>query len=60
MIKKNSNLKGVSFLILAMLIISLQGIVVKRMGGSYPVLEMVILRNVVALPFTLLFFRFEG
>lgn len=32
----------------------------KKLGGSYPVLEMVVLRNVVALPFTLLFFRMEG
>lgn len=56
----NSNLKGIGFLVLAMLIISLQGIVVKWIGGDYPVLEMVVFRNVVALPFTLLFFRFEG
>jgi drug/metabolite transporter (DMT)-like permease len=33
---------------------------VKGMGGSYPVLEMVVFRNLVALPFTLLFFRYEG
>ena len=58
--KPNTNVKGISFLVLAMLIISLQGIVVKWIGGSYPVLEMVVLRNLVALPFTLLFFRFEG
>lgn len=58
--KPNTNLKGIGFLILAMLIISLQGIVVKWLGGSYPVLEMVIFRNLVALPFTLLFFRYEG
>lgn len=57
---KNPNVKGISFLVLAMLIISLQGIVVKWLGGDYPVLEMVIFRNLVALPFTLLFFRFEG
>lgn len=43
-----------------MLIISLQGIVVKLIGGNYPVLEMVVLRNLVALPITLLFFRNEG
>ena len=43
-----------------MLIISLQGIVVKWIGGDYPVMEMVIFRNLVALPFTLLFFRYEG
>ncbi len=33
---------------------------VKWLGGDYPVLEMVIFRNLVALPFTLLFFHFEG
>lgn len=58
--KPNTNVKGISFLVLAMLIISLQGIVVKWIGGSYPVLEMVVFRNLVALPFTLLFFRLEG
>jgi len=60
MTKINSNVKGISFLILAMLIISVQSIAVKWIGGSYPVLEMVVLRNLVALPFTLLFFRYEG
>lgn len=58
--KPNSNLKGIGFLVLAMLIISLQGIVVKWIGSDYSVLEMVVFRNVVALPFTLLFFRLEG
>ena len=43
-----------------MLIISLQGIVVKWLGSDYPVLEMVVFRNLIALPFTLLFFHFEG
>lgn len=60
MTKINPNLKGIGFLILAMLIISIQSIAVKWLGGSYPVLEMVVLRNLVALPFTLLFFRYEG
>lgn len=55
-----SNIKGISFLLLAMLIISLQNIAIKWIGGDYPVLEIVILRNLVALPFTLLFFRYEG
>lgn len=54
------NLKGIGFLILAMWIISTQSIAVKWLGGSYPVLEMVLLRNLVALPFTLLFFWREG
>jgi drug/metabolite transporter (DMT)-like permease len=58
--KISSNIQGIGFLLLAMLIISLQGIVVKWIGGDYPVLEMVVFRNVIALPFTLLFFRYEG
>ncbi len=56
----NSNLKGIGFLLAAMLIISLQGIVVKWIGSDYSVIQMVVFRNVVALPFTLLFFRMEG
>ncbi len=60
MTKANSNVRGIGFLILAMFIISLQSIAVKGLGGDYPVLEMVVLRNLVALPFTLLFFRYEG
>lgn len=58
--KMSSSVKGILFLLLAMLISSLQSIAVKGLGGSYPVLEMVVLRNLVALPFTLLFFRLEG
>ncbi len=60
MTKPSTNIQGIGFLILAMLIISFQGVAVKGMGGSYPVLEMVVFRNLVALPFTLLFFRLEG
>ena len=60
MTRTNSNVKGILFLLLAMLIISLQSIAVKGLGGSYPVLEMVVLRNLVALPFTVLFFRLDG
>lgn len=55
-----ATLQGISFLTLAMLIISTQGIAVKWLGGSYPVLEMVVLRNLVALLFTLLLFWREG
>lgn len=60
MTKTSSNVKGILLLLLAMLIISLQSIAVKWLDGAYPVLEMVLLRNLVALPFTLLFFRYEG
>ncbi len=60
MIKTSSNLKGIGFILLAMLILSLQGIAVKWIGGDYSALEIVAVRSLVALPFTLLFFRFEG
>jgi drug/metabolite transporter (DMT)-like permease len=56
----SNNLRGVSFLVLAMLIFSLQDIAVKGMGGSYPILEIVTFRSLIALPLTLLFFYFEG
>jgi drug/metabolite transporter (DMT)-like permease len=56
----NKNLLGVGSLVLAILIFSLQDIAVKWMGGSYPVLEIVIFRTVIAIPATLFFFRMEG
>jgi drug/metabolite transporter (DMT)-like permease len=56
----NSNLKGIGFLLLAMLIGSLQSVAVKWIGGNYSVLEIVTVRSLVALPITLLFFRLEG
>ena len=45
---------------LGMLIFSLQDIAVKWIGGDYPVLEIVTFRSLIALPLTLLFFRYEG
>ena len=56
----NSNLKGIGFLLLAMLIGSLQSVAVKWIGGNYSVLEIVTFRSLVALPITILFFRLEG
>ena len=56
----NSNIRGVGFLVLGTLILSLQDIAVKWIGGDYPVLEIVTFRSLIALPFTLLFFRYEG
>ena len=55
-----SNVQGVGFLVLGMLIFSLQDIAVKWIGGDYPILEIVVFRSLTALPLTLLFFRFEG
>ena len=58
--KINSNFKGIGFLLLAMLIGSLQSVAVKWIGGNYSVLEIVTVRSLVALPITILFFRLEG
>jgi drug/metabolite transporter (DMT)-like permease len=58
--KTSSNVKGVSFLVLAMLIFSLQNIAVKWIGGDYSILEIVTFRSLIAVPSTLLFFRYEG
>jgi drug/metabolite transporter (DMT)-like permease len=56
----NRNLLGVGFLLIGILSFSLQDIAVKWIGGDYPVLEIVSFRSLVALPLTLLFFRYEG
>jgi len=55
-----ANLKGIGYLLLALLIGSLQPVAVKWIGGSYSVLEIVTFRSLVALPATLVFFRLEG
>ncbi|MGB1289028.1 MAG: DMT family transporter, partial [Aggregatilineales bacterium] len=57
----SDNIKGIGFIILAMLIFSLQNIAIKWISGDYPVLQIVIFRSLVALPSTLLLFRYyEG
>ncbi len=55
-----TNLRGISFLVLGLAIFSLQDVAVKRIGGSYPVLEIVTFRSLIALPLTLLLVRLEG
>ena len=60
MTKTSPNIRGVGFLLLGMLIFSLQDIAVKWIGGDYSVLEIVTFRSLIALPLTLLFFRYEG
>ena len=56
----NKNILGVTFLLIGILIFSLQDIAIKWIGGDYPVLEIVSFRSLVALPLTLLFFHYEG
>jgi len=58
--KTRSNVQGVGFLVLALLIWSFQNVAVKWIGGDYSVLEIVTLRSLVALPCTLLLYRLEG
>lgn len=58
--KLSENIRGITFLFLAVLVISIQNIVIKWIGGDYSALQIVVLRSVVALPFTVLFYRFEG
>lgn len=56
----SSNVKGIAYLVLAALVISIQNIVIRWIGGDYSALEIVTFRSLVALPFTLLFYRREG
>jgi len=60
MTKMGSNVKGIIFLVLAALVISIQNIAIKWIGGDYSAIEIVAIRSVVALPLTLLFYRYEG
>ena len=60
MVSTTSNLKGIGFLFLALLIGSLQSVAVKWIGGNYSVLEIVTFRSLIALPITLVFYRLEG
>lgn len=54
------NIQGVGFIVLALLIFSLQDISVKWIGGDYSVIEIVLLRSIVALPAAFALFRLEG
>lgn len=56
----NRNLRGVGFLLVGLLIFSLQDIAVKWIGGDYSVIQIVVLRSIIALPATLVLFQLEG
>jgi drug/metabolite transporter (DMT)-like permease len=58
--KISSNVKGIGFLVTAVFVSSIQNIVIKWIGGDYSALQIVTFRSLVALPLTLLFFRYEG
>jgi drug/metabolite transporter (DMT)-like permease len=54
------NIQGVGFIVLALLIFSLQDIAVKWIGGDYSVIEIVLFRSIIALPAAFALFRLEG
>ena len=56
----HSNLRGITYLVLAMFIMSLQGIAVKWIGGDYSIMEIVLFRSFIALPATIFLYRLEG
>ncbi len=56
----NNNIQGIIYVVLGMFVFSLQNIAIKWVSGSYPVLQIVILRSLVALPLAVLFFQMEG
>lgn len=58
--RAGAGVRGVAFLVLGLFVFSLQDIVVKFIGGNYPVLEIVIFRSLVAIPLTLVLYRMEG
>ncbi len=58
--KPANNVRGVGFLVLALFTISLQTVAAKWLSSGYPVLQIVMLRSLAALPLTLLLFRYEG
>ena len=60
MTKMSSNVQGIIYLVLATFVISLQNIAIKWIGGDYSALEIVAIRSLVALPATLIFYRYEG
>lgn len=56
----NNNIRGVVYISLAMLILSLQGVAIKWIGGNYSVMEIVLFRSFIALPCTIILYRLEG
>jgi len=58
--KSTSNLQGVGFILLAILIFSLQGVAVKWIGGDYSIMQIVLVRTLFSIPITVLLYRLEG
>ncbi len=57
----SANIQGILFLLGGMLVLSLQNIAVKSIGDGYAVLQIVVVRSLVAIPCTYLIYRYyEG
>ena len=56
----NKNFQGIIFIMIAMAIFSLQGIAAKWINNDYSILQIVLFRSFVAVPATLLLYRYEG
>ena len=57
---RSTNLQGIFFLILGMGIFSLQNIAVRFLDTGYALMEIVLIRSLVAIPCILILFRYEG
>lgn len=57
---KHNNLRGILFLLTALLIFSIQDVIIKLMSSDYAVLEIVLIRSIFALPFVLLVLRYNS
>lgn len=51
---------AVALILTAMLLISVNDMVIKWLSGGYPLHQMVLVRSLIALPFTLVILQFEG
>ncbi len=59
-LRSSSNVKGVGFLVLALLIFSLHNVAIKWINRDYSVLEIITFRSLIAVPCTMILFRLEG
>jgi len=52
--------RGISFILLGMLCISINDLIIKQLSGAYPLHQMVFVRSLIGITFSLLFLQFEG
>lgn len=57
---QNSARRGIAFIILGMFCISVNDMQIKRLSGDYPLHQMVFVRSVIAITFSMVMIQFEG